>query len=235
MPDLSNGLKNDYDRLVATLNKILTSDVSFGVGHKYDQAAKDDASGLLKRLNDFWTFYKSIDSVLRQVEKPRDAKDLIDQIKGSKDQSVYDAHEKLLALMTDMSTYINQIEVDFTSDMYKRRHTSETGIGTSAIEALHLSSIFGNDFQDVVNAISPFKSSVADVLKLLERTKTVQDNFIAELAAATTKNKSDYGAPMKPPVTMISKEGEPPPFDVTSEPGKVDTLTGPTTDEDIIR
>lgn len=139
--------------------------------------------------------------------------------------------------MTDMSTYINQIEVDFTSDMYKRRHTLETGIGTSALEALHLSSIFGNDFQDVVNAIPAFKSSVGDVLKLLEHTKTVQDNFIEQLASATTKNKSDYGAPMKPPATISGKEGEPPPFDVTSEPGKpgnVGTLTGPTIDTDLV-
>lgn len=236
MPNLSNGLKNDYDRLVAGLQKILNSDVSFGIGHKYDQAVKDDAGGLLTRLNNFWTVYNSIDSVLRQVEKPQDAKELINQIKGSKDQSVYEAHEKLLSLMTDMSTYINQIEVDFTSDMYRQRHTSETGIGTSILENFHLSSIFGNDFQDVVNAIFPFKSSVADVLKLLDNTKTVQDNFVAELAAAKTKNKSDYGTSMKQPTTMSGKEGEPPPFDVTNEPGKaanVGTLTGPTTDEDL--
>jgi len=203
LPNLSQGLKNDYDRLVGELNDFLTSSVSWGMGHEYDQALKTDVQGLLDRLQTFWTTYESLDSTMRQIEKPADAKDFIEKAKEPKNQEVYSAHQRLMELITNMSTYINTIESDFNSDIYKQRHTTQTGGVSSVLEKLHLSgggtSLMADDFEEVVRAISPFKSSVAEVLKMLEKAKTVQDDAFSKLSAAQAKNQSDFGTGMQSP------------------------------------
>ncbi len=197
LPNLSEGLKKDYDTLVSELDDFLNSNTNWGVGKDYDAELKKDVAGLKTQLNAFWTTYQSLTDTLRDMEQPKDAKALMEQASQPKTQSIIEAHKKLSNLIINMSTYIDKTSKNFSSEFYKQRHTADTGVITSVLEKLHFlggdQAAIADDFQDVVNAIPPFKKSVNELLKMLQEAQSIEANSAKDLESSQAKLNSEFG------------------------------------------
>lgn len=196
LDNLSEGLKQDYDNLMSKLDKFLNSSISWGVGHEYDQDLKNHVQGFEARLKQFWSLYESITGTINELEMPRDTNDAKKIALSPQSTAVFDAHKKLDILITNISDYIAKVESNFKDKAYKARHTKNKGMITSLLEKTHLlggdTSLMADDFLAVLNAIGPFKESVAGLMKMLQESKTVQEKLKNDIAASS-KTNSEFG------------------------------------------
>jgi len=198
LPDTDKGLKQNYDNLVGELDDFLNASTGIGlVGHDYDSELKQDVAGFKQRLNQFMASYNANHAAIRELEKPRDAKDLVQVAKQPQTQIVIQAYNNLYAIIINMSTYMDQIAKNFASTSYKARHTTDKGVLNWLAETTHLtggnSALIADDFQDVVNAIPAFRSSVAELLKTLEQAKSIEEKAKTDLLASVSKSQSEFG------------------------------------------
>jgi len=196
LPNIDRGLTENYHRLMEELDDILKDNVFLGVGHEYDEELKEDVVGLKNRLTKFMEIYENNHAALRELERPKDASDVIRIATSPKTARVQQAYKNLGAVISNMMTYINQMEKNFASKLYKSRHTKNKGFLTSLIEDAYIvggkTSLLADDFQDVINAIATFKTSVAAIMQELQNAKSIEEKAKADLAAAQYKTQ-EYG------------------------------------------
>lgn len=205
LPNADKGLEENYNKLLEELDDFLEdNNAGLGLkGHEYSSELLTDVKEFKNRLSEFYKTYQSLKDIIRELERPKDAKELIEISQRPKTYTVINAVEKLRTLMENMSSFIDAIYKNFSSDSYKGRHTKSKGVIDEAlnwkIPLLNTSLVGGakgliaDDFQDVVNAITPFKSSVAELLKIMEGSKSVEEKSSSDLAEAQAKAKQDFG------------------------------------------
>ena len=227
LPNLSEGLKKDYDQLMSELNDFVNSNTNYGIGHEYDDALKKDVDGLRQRLEAFWHDYSSLDKTIRELEVPRNGKEYVAKLQEPKSEEVSKAYQKIAELVQEIGPYIKKMKANFESPFYKERHTKETGMISSFFENLHLSggrsSLLADDFQDVVNAIPPFESSIVKLLEMFDNAKSLQNKLEQDLRASQSEIKTVYDIDMKNPLDkskVPSKSVE----DIDSEVSNLDKM-----------
>lgn len=198
LPNVSRGLDSNYKVLTSELDDFLNDNNSgWGVkGHEYDQELLTDVREFKNRLQEFYGAYTELSSVIRELERPKDAKELIEISQKPATNTVINAVARLRKLVDNMSSFIDIIYKNFSSDFYKSRHVKSKGVIDSALEYTHLvggqTSFLADDFQDVVNAIVPFKSSINELFKVLENSKSIEEKSATDLAEAQAKAKQDF-------------------------------------------
>lgn len=180
LPNVSEGLLRDYDTLNNALNKFLNSKIEwYGVGHQFDEEIKADVKGIQDRANKFMTMFKRYESVIRSIEKPQDGSELLNQAEDPRATERAEALNNLTALVRDMSAYLNKEKENLSNSFYKTRHTTDRGAVTSLLEYLHLqggnTSLTADVFQDIVNALNTFQSSVDEAVKVLNTSKKIEE------------------------------------------------------------
>lgn len=211
LPNMSEGLKQDYDILNSKLDALLGSDIFWGIaGHEFDDKLKQDVSGFKERLEHLMAAYDEVDSIIRDIEVPEDFTKLKRTINEPQTAKVIAAYNKLSNIIIEISSYINKMEKNFASVAYKKRHTKDKGFVTSLSEKTHIlggsTSLIGDDFQNVINAIGPFKEDVSEVVKLIKEAKDWEKKVAADIAAAK-QTQSQMG--VTTPATTPSAAPEP--------------------------
>lgn len=200
LPNVDKGLQNNYTRLISELDDFLKSNADYGVGYEYDNEILEDVRGVKDRLTKFYSLYEKIKPILRSLEMPRDLKaaEVIAVSQKSETEVVIKAYNALIENITNINNYIDKVESNFKQTSYKERHIKERGALTSLVDSVGLlhggkSSLFADDFEDVVNAISPFKKSVGELLNVLQKAKSIENQAHEDLSASQAKFTSDYG------------------------------------------
>jgi len=213
LPAANEGVERNYQKLVAELDDFLNDNNSgMGLqGHEYDEELLSDVRQFKDRLADFMKFYGSLTDVLRQLERPKDAKELVEISKSPASDTVSQSANKLRQMSTNMLAFIDAVHNNFNSDFYKNRHIKSKGVVDSILEkdlfyGVSLKggykSLFADDFQDVVNAIIPFKDSISEVLKVMDNAKSIEKESEVKLTDIFEKAKEDFGGTgeLSPPV-----------------------------------
>lgn len=171
------GYKNNYNNLVKTLSSMLDSKVEWGFGREYDDELRNDIKGFLDRLSSINEKYNSVYQVLRNIEVPRDYNDMMKELNDPNTKASVDAYQEFKNISFQMLTYIDTMEDNFKSYSFKHQHIKDEGIGSELLEKLHLSgglsSLFADPFQDVLNAIAPFKASLTEIIAKLKKAEEV--------------------------------------------------------------
>lgn len=204
--DADEGLEENYKNLVKQLDDFLDDNNSgLGItGHEYSQEMLSDIREFKDRLADFMQLYRSLNEVIRELEKPRDAKELMELSKQPKTHTVINAVKKLRELATNMSTFMDIIYKNFSSSMYKNRHTKSKGVVDKLLETSILgvslkggqTGLIADDFQDVINAMNTFRTSIAELLKVMEAAGSIEEDSLDKLSASLDKAKEDFGSPL---------------------------------------
>lgn len=195
LADFDQGIRDNYKNLQKQISDLLTDSAGWLTGHQYDPAIKEDLSGFSDRLNRFMDLYNEAEPTIRSLEKPKDSQELMQLAQHPQTPDVMKAYETLRTAVEQMDPYLDQIQQNFGSDFYKARHTQDKGWWTGIYEKLPSAMRpTSDDFEDVVNALIPFRSSIKQLLELLKNSKSVEQKAHADLAAATAKSQEDLGS-----------------------------------------
>lgn len=225
LPNVSKGLEIDYQRLDKALAKFETANTNWGVGHEYDQELKNDVAGFRSNLKSIMDAYRKNNEAFRYLEKPRNVDEFKSLLKQPKTQEILKAYQQIKQLVDKASTYIEQMEENFNSDMYKSRHTKNTGVVTNVLESLHLEgdsfSLTADDFKDVLVAIPAFKKSLNAAMNVLAKAGEFEKKVeAAEARAQSQPNTPDLPSQSTQEPTASNKPGQ----SVQDLDNQVDTL-----------
>jgi len=198
LSDTDKGIRENYIRLQKELQDFLQADITVGMGHKYDESLKNDVQNLQSRLNEFWTTYSNTLPLLQSMEKPRDASETLEILKQPQAQNIMQAYQSLRDEVSKLYPYLDKVEQNFNDPDYKAEHTAEKGSITSLIDSIPFfhggkGSLTADDFDDVINAIAPFKESVKRLLSLFIKAKSYEDKIKADLTSSSSKTDSELG------------------------------------------
>jgi hypothetical protein len=198
LDDVDQGIKQDYSRLQSELQDFQQADTTMGFGHKYDDALKHNVMMLQSTLNEFWTAYSQTIPLIQKMERPTNAQDLIHKTQDSDTMSTMQAYEMLRGEADKLYPYLDKIQQNFESSDYKAEHTVEKGAVTGLLDSIPFlhggkSSLTADDFDDVVNAIGPFRAAVKRLVDLFAKTKSVQDKISSDVASSTSKTETELG------------------------------------------
>ena len=212
LDDVDQGLKQDYSRLQGELQDFQKADTTLGFGHKYDAALKHDVMTLQETLNEFWTAYSQSLPLIQRMEKPVNAQDLMQKSQDANTMSAMQAYETLRGEVEKLYPYLDKVEQNFSNPDYKSEHTVEKGAITNLMDSVPFlhggkSSLTADDFDDVVNAIGPFKSAVKRLLDTFAKAKDVQGKIATDVANSVSNTNSQLGPdPFKNPAATENKE-----------------------------
>lgn len=212
LPNVNQGFVENYTRLYNELGDLTTSNSNFGVGAEYSQQFVNDMSKFMNKLDQFYSVYQKNEEIITNFEKPKTAKELVNLAAQPAGTQAVQAYNELLKVFYDMLPFINSIERNFASEGYKSRQVKEKGFFTSLIdktEVLHggKGSLIADDFQDVLNAISPFKKSVQDILNVFAEAQNIQEKAKSELENAATES-AQFVTPTKDVKEIDNEAGD---------------------------
>jgi len=196
LANLDRGLTESYNRLQESLDAFMNSSVGLGFGHEYDVTLKEHVSGLKNRLSKFWDTYQKVTPIIEALERPKDHNDVIKMAQDPKIISITEAHKELLDEVNDLYSYLDKISKDFENIDYKAEHTQKGAVVSllDSIPFLHGSgkgSLLADDFDRVINAITPFRTGVKRLMDSLNGADDVVKKSQEEIAASLAKTKSE--------------------------------------------
>jgi hypothetical protein len=205
LSDVDEGIQQNYSRLMNELEDFLTASVTLGFGHQYDDQLKQDVQQLQSELQLFWSVYTETLPLLRTLEKPKDAQDLMEMAKDPGTLTVANAYKNLVAETTKLYAYLDKEAANFADPDYKARHTVDKGAITSFIDSVPFlhggnKTLTADDFDDVINAIGPFKDSVIRLVKIFAKTQDVMTSATSELAKSQANTKAEL--PQRTPASV---------------------------------
>jgi predicted nucleic acid-binding Zn-ribbon protein len=130
------------------------------------------------------------------LERPKDHNDVIKMAQDPKIISITEAHKELLDEVNDLYSYLDKISKDFENIDYKAEHTQKGAVVSllDSIPFLHGSgkgSLLADDFDRVINAITPFRTGVKRLMDSLNGADDVVKKSQEEIAASLAKTKSE--------------------------------------------
>ena len=198
LDDTDQGLKQNYNKLQSELQDFANASTSLGFGHEYDMSLKSQISQLQSLLNEFWSAYSAAMPVLLELEKPRNAQDLAQQAMAPQTKNLEQAYEVLRDEAAKLYPYLNKFQQNFSNPDFKAEHTADKGTFTSLLDKVPFlhggkSSLIADDFDDVINAIGPFKASVKRLLDVLSQAAQHKDAIQEDVDSNIAKTKSELG------------------------------------------
>jgi hypothetical protein len=216
--DVDQGLKDNYARLQSELQDFLTAHTTLGFGHQYDDTLKTQIVNFQSLLNQFWTSYSETMPLILDLEKPRSAQEVAQRAQTPTAQALVKAYQVLRQEAQDIFTELDKFQQNFNNPDFKAEHTERKGAFTSLLDSVPFlhggkTSLFADDFDDVVNAIAPFEDSIKRLIAVLAAAGQKKDAIAEDLSTHVQQAKEtlgpnpfDAGAPKAPPApTGIKK------------------------------
>jgi hypothetical protein len=211
LPFLNEGFETNHQKLIAEIDDLITSSSSWGVGKDYTESAQkmfSDFKNKIMSVHDLYT--NRIAPIILDMEKPSDAKELIESAKDSSENAAHKAKETLQALMLNLNSYIMKIESDFKSQSFKVKQVANKGFVSSLIDKAKILhggyGLIADDFDDVVRALQPYKESIAEIIKTLDASKSKGENAANDLDVAFQSAEKQYGIPSEKEEQSAPKE-----------------------------
>lgn len=207
LPFINEGFEKNNQKLVTEVDDLLKSSAEWGIGHQYKQGFLNMVRDFRNRLTSFFDLYRQkVEPIMSELERPKDAKELMEKAKQPESATIMEAHNALLHAATDIESYIDKVAEDFKSEAYKVRQVEDTGFLTSLVEKTHAlvggKGLIADNFDDVVRAISPYKKSIDDILDVLKSAKSLENETLAAVSKLPAREE------MKPETapTPVKKE-----------------------------
>ena len=211
LPDVDRGYEQNHSRLVSELNDFVTSNSNFGVGTTYTKEFVDSISKFVDKLEEFYATYYKNKSIITNFEKPKTAKELMELAAKPAGTEAVQAYNTLLKLFANMIPLINEMQKNFSSQSYKARQVQDKGFFTSLIDKTEVlrggKGLMADDFQDVTNAIPPYKQSVQEILKVFAAAQNMQAKAKEELEQAANESEEHF-APEKSVKDVDNEAGD---------------------------
>jgi hypothetical protein len=194
---INEGFEKNHQKLISEIDDLLNSSSSWGIGRDY---TKDLISEMKKFKQELITVYndvKKISPILKSLEKARTGKELLELANSPVSESVINAYNILKRDFTNIKPVLLKVKENFDNEIYKINHIQEKGWLEQAVDWTHVLhgglGLIADDFDDVFRAIDPYKTSVEQIIKILEDAGSLEKNAknqLESLDISTNKNES---------------------------------------------
>jgi len=172
LPNFDAGFEENSKRLISELDDFLTSNSNFGVGVSYNPSFIKVVEDFKNKLEAFYVSYHKFKPIIDNFEAPKTAKELMELAAQPAGTEATQAFNNLYKSFAAMLPTINMIQKNFSSESYKARQVQDKGFISSLIDKTQVlhgnNGLVADDFQDVANAIVPYKKSIQDILNVFQ-------------------------------------------------------------------
>lgn len=194
---VSDGLEKDHAKLIAEIDDILNSSTSWGVGYQYKAEFTQMMGDFKKKLNDFFAVYKQAESVIIDLEKPRDAKELAERAQKGDAGQVQAAIDSFRKAADFILPEVEKIIKNFGNEGYKQRQTEDKGWMSSLVDSTQIlhggKGLVADDFDDVKRALETYLLDIKNINKVLSDAGSFQNQVKNDLSAAQAKSSELFG------------------------------------------
>lgn len=185
LPFVNEGFQKNHQKLIAEIDDLLKSTSEWGVGHQYKQSFLDMVRDFKSRLIAFYDLYRQkVEPIMNELERPKTAQELMEKSKQPESLTIVEAYNDLIKAANDIGTYLDKIAEDFKQEAYKVKQVQETGFLTGLVEKTHAlvggKGLVADDFDDVVRAIGPYKTSIDEILGKLKEAKSLENSALRD-------------------------------------------------------
>jgi chromosome segregation ATPase len=197
LPMINEGFEKNHQKLVAEIDDMLSSNSDWGVGNQYKGQFTNMLQDFKTKLTSFYNQYKKSESVISELEKPKTAKELMEQAKQPETNSVMEAYKSLKDAFKEIIPYIGTIQKDFASESYKVKQIEDKGFFSDLLDKTQVlhggKGLVADDFDDVARAIPPYMKSLNEMLGVLKGAESIQKDVQERLSAAEAKSEELFG------------------------------------------
>ncbi len=200
MAFFSDGFEQDYQKLVAEIDDLIESNdsiqTSVGAGYNYRPEFIQEMQNFKNKLAGYYNLYKSIEPYIDQLEKPKDAGELLEAIKKPETNAIVNAYKSFRSATDKILPYFQKIEQDFDNPSYKQRQIVEKGWAMKVVDPfLHGGKgLVADDFDDVAHALKTFMGDMQNINKALKEAKSHEDSLTKDLTEASYKSQEMFGS-----------------------------------------
>jgi hypothetical protein len=209
MNNSNQGFINNNDKLILEINDLIEANDNYGIGYKFKPEFISEMQLFKTKINEFKAVVTEGLAVINELERPKDVKELQELANKPETSSVIDAYNKIRDQFEKVKPLIASTIKNFSSDMYKQRQIEEKGFFTNLIdktEVLHGGKgLISDDFDDVKEAIVPYKDSVIELLKILNASKSITQKAKEDLEAYQNSAQKDAESNQKEAPSMREK------------------------------
>ena len=202
----------DSIQLIAEIDDMLGDKSEWKIyGNNYSAELTSTLNKFKNNLIAVSNQYTNVLSIINQLEKPRDAKELMEISQHPTVLSIDKAVNDFKLAFANVLTFINTVEENFKNQSYKARHTESQGIVNETIDRTQIfhggKGLIADDFDDVVRAITPYKESVKEIINTLSAHTSLEADAKAKLEHAQAEFPTESAtAPSTSPSTKTPDE-----------------------------
>lgn len=194
---INEGYEKNHEKLVAELDDMLNSSASWGVGVDYKKPLLDMVSGFKDRLMSMYNLFKQIEPLVNELEKPKDATELIEISKKPETGVVIKALQSFHAAAYKMLSYVKTLQNDFKSESFKARQVQDKGWMQGLVDKMQIfhggKGLVADDFDDVNRAIPPYLDSINEILNIFKNAKSVVEDAKQKLSQLKAEDTQFFG------------------------------------------
>lgn len=194
---VNEGFKINHDKLISEINDLIESNSDWGVGYKYKPEFISDMQNFKNQLSDLHNAVMQSTHIIDQLEKPKNAKELMVISQNPESATVVDAYKSLRTKISNLTPYIKKVIDNFSSEDYKARQIVDKGLLTSLVDKTQLlhggKGLVSDDFDDVKRALAPYKASLLDIVKTLRGANSIEQKSKQELEQASLEFQNEFG------------------------------------------
>jgi len=207
----NEGMKNNYNRLIEKIDAMISSNADWGFGEKYTSDFVNSLNDFKRKLLAIQNNYDKIVPIINNIRKARTGSELMQMVK-SPDNEIIKAYEVYKAQTNEIIPYLDQKIKDLKNQTSQAMDTEEKGFLTDLIDRtqfLHGGwGFFSNKFDDLVQAIIPYRQSILDIEELLKNAQSYENVAKQQIASAMAAGNTVTNQP-EPTSTTPTNTTEP--------------------------
>lgn len=195
----SDGFEKDHEKLIKEIEDVLSANSNWGFGKDYHEDFLKSMRSLEKDLSDFYAIYKQVKPVIESLNKPRNAKELMEVAKSSKGNEVKEAYKALEMGANNILPKLDFVKKNFTNNAYKNMQIKEKGFFDGVAEKAMLlggKGFVADDMDDISHAVEAYMGDITELAKILRGADEYSENAKRQLEqsaqqAAEQQNSSE--------------------------------------------
>jgi hypothetical protein len=194
---ISDGIQKDHQKLMLEIDDLLESNSNFDVGYQFKPEFLQMVQAFKGKLVDFYNVYSHVSPAIDELQKPRDAGELLQVAQSPETTNFIKAYQSFKVAIEKLLPMISKIQENFASDFYKQRQIAQTGALTSLVDSTLLhggKGLVADDFDDVRHALDTYVVDIQNVAKALSSAETLKQKATNELQEAAYKSEELLGS-----------------------------------------
>lgn len=201
----NEGFIANTNKIIQEVDDLLNSNTNLGVGYEYNIEFLNTMKMFRQKITEFGLEYNKIVPIITSLDMPRTGKELKEMASKPETTTVINAYKEFRAAASDLLPFIAKVVEDLSSSEYKNRAIKEKGVFTSLLDKTRVlhggKGLVADDFDDVVQAIAPYKESIIELMDKLKTADSLEASAAKQIQASQFESTQSFDKPEVKPET----------------------------------